>query len=218
MGAYNHRMINQYSRNYKPPVTKDEMIAFEADIASEFNNGRIPHPVHLSGGNEDQLLKIFKEFQFGDFVFSTWRNHLHGLLAGIPPEEVKRQIMDGRSMTVCSPEHNFFASAIVGGCIPIALGVAWQLKRENKENRVWLFLGDMGAMTGMAYECSNYARWHGLNLYIVVEDNKKSVCTDTKSAWGSSYQNSPAKHLIANRDYEFTLPFPHAGAGKRVNF
>ncbi len=199
-------------------LSKEELIAFEADIAAEFNAGHICAPIHLSGGNENQLLEIFKDFKQGDWVFSTWRNHWHALLAGIPPEEVKRQIMAGRSMTVCSPEHRFFSSAIVGGCIPIALGVAWQLHREGKNNCVRLFLGDMAAMSGMAYECSNYALWHGLNLYIVCEDNGKSVCTETRSAWGKDYQRSPAKYIVANRDYQFQLPWPHSGSGKRINF
>lgn len=199
-------------------MTPDEMRAFEQSVADDFNNKLIPFPIHLSGGNEQALLDIFKNFKKGDFVFSNWRSHYHALLAGIPPEEVRRQIFAGRSMTICSPEHNFFASAIVGGCLPIALGVAWQLKREGKDNRVWLFAGDMTAMSGMAYECANYARWHGLNLYIVCEDNGKSVCTNTSEAWGMSYQKSPAKHLVANRDYEFQLPWPHSGAGQRIQF
>lgn len=207
-------------------VTDEEtiasLIAFEADIAAEFNAGHIRAPVHLSGGNEQQLIDIFKKshwpFKKGDWVFSNWRSHYHALLAGIPPEEVKRQIMIGRSMTMCSPEHNFFASAIVSGCLPIALGVAWQIKQRGSDERIWCFLGDMTAMSGMAYECSNYARRHDLPLYITVEDNGKSVCTNTKDAWGMPYQLSPAKHIVANNDYEFELPYPHAGAGKRVQF
>lgn len=199
-------------------MTPDELKAFEADIANEFNAGNIRAPIHLSGGNEQQLIDIFKEFKDEDWCFSTWRNHYHALLAGIPAKEVKRQIMAGRSMTISSVEHRFLSSAIVGGCIPIALGVAWQLHKEGKKDRVWLFLGDMAAMSGMAYECANYARWHGLNLYIVVEDNGKSVCTDTRSAWGMDYAGSPAKYCTANNDYQFVLPWPHSGAGKRVNF
>ncbi len=199
-------------------MTPEELVNFEKGIAQEFNAGKIRAPIHLSGGNEQQLIDIFKDFKKGDWVFSSWRNHFHALLAGIPPEEAKRQIMAGRSMTVCSPDHNFFSSAIVGGCIPIALGVAWQLHREGKPNRVYLFLGDMAAMSGMAYECANYARWHGLNLYIVVESNGKSVCTDTKAAWGVSYENSPAAHIVANNDYHYELPWPHAGSGVRIQF
>lgn len=203
-------MIKEYSVQF----LKD----FELDIASEFNFGHIRAPIHLAGGNEQQLLETFQDAKIGDFFFCSWRNHYHALLAGIPTEEVRRQIFAGRSMTVCSPEHNFFSSAIVGGCIPIALGVAWQLKQEGKNNRVWLFLGDMGAMSGMAYECANYARWHGLNLYIVVEDNGKSVCTVTKEAWGQPYKRSPAAHIVANKDYQWELPWPHSGAGKRIQF
>jgi len=195
-------------------MTPEELIAFEADIAAEYNAGKIRYPVHLSGGNENQLIDIFKNFKKGDWVFSTWRNHWHALLAGIPKEEVKRQIMAGRSMTVSSVEHNFFSSAIVAGCCPIALGVAWALKRQGSENKVWLFLGDMAACTGIAHECRNYAVMHDLPLRIVIEDNGKSVCTYTGVTWGKS------QYVMANCDYyhRYVLPWPHAGAGQRIQF
>ncbi len=194
-------------------LTKEELIAFEADIAAEFNAGHIRAPIHLSGGNEDQLIDIFKDFRLGDWVFSSWRNHYHALLAGVPEGKVKRQIMAGRSMTVCSPEHCFFSSAIVAGCIPIAMGVAWEIKRRKGKEKVWCFIGDMTACTGIAHECSNYAIEHGLPLKMIVEDNGKSVCTDTKSVWGGD------KPMIsADIYYEWGLPWPHSGSGKRINF
>ena len=200
-------------------LSKEELIAFEADVAKDFNLGLIRAPIHLSGGNEDQLLEIFKDFRKGDWVFSSWRNHYHALLAGIPPEEVKRQIMAGRSMTVCSPEHRFFSSAIVGGCIPIAMGVAWQIKRMGGKGKVWLFIGDMTACTGIAYECSNYAMGHDLPLRIIVEDNGKSVCTDTASVWGKeSVMWGGDKPFISAEYYRWNLPWPHSGAGKRIQF
>jgi pyruvate dehydrogenase E1 component alpha subunit len=194
-------------------VNKQELIDFEADIAATFNRGEIKAPIHLSGNNEDHLIDIFKDFKKGDWCFSTWRNHYHALLAGIPPEEVKRQIMAGRSMTICSPEHRFFSSAIFAGCCPIALGAAWQIRRRGGSERVWLFIGDMCAHSGLAYECVKYARAHELPLVVVIEDNGKSVCTDTKEVWGN------ADHDIDNNYYySFILPFPHSGSGKRVNF
>ncbi len=194
-------------------LSPEELIAFEKDIADIYNTGSIRYPIHLSGGNESQLIYVFKNFKKGDWIFSTWRNHYHALLAGIPKEEVKRQILAGRSMTVCSPEHKFFSSAIVNGCTPIALGVAWQIKRTGGEERVWLFLGDMAAMAGIATECAKYAKQHGLPLVIVVEDNGKSVCTDTKAAWNDGdYDFSPDYY------YQYELPHPHSGAGKRINF
>ena len=210
-------------------LSKEELISFEQSIADSFNRGEIKAPIHLSGGNEEVLINIFEDFRKGDFCFSSWRNHYHALLAGVPPEEVKRQIMAGRSMTVCSPKHRFFSSAIVGGCIPIALGVAWQIKRMGGKERVFLFIGDMTAMSGMAYECAEYRKNHNLPLYFIIEDNGKSVCTDTRLVWNiESGQNQFGhipplliwkNHFTANDlYYQFQLPWPHSGSGKRINF
>ena len=123
-------------------MTEEELIAFEADIAREFNAGNIHAPVHLSGGNEQQLIDIFREVKSTDWVCSTHRSHYHALLKGIPPAEVKRQIMAGRSMFISSPEHRFISSAIVGGMLPIACGLAYA------GERVWCFVGDMARCTG----------------------------------------------------------------------
>ena len=193
-------------------MSPDELIAFEADIAKEFNAGNIRAPIHLSGGNEKQLIKIFKDFREGDWCFNTWRSHYAALLSGIQPEKVKAQIMAGRSMTLCWPEHRFFSSAIFAGCCPIALGVAWQIQRRGGTERVWLFLGDMAAQSGAAIECFNYARAHSLPIIFVVEDNGKSVCTDTSSVWGA-YNG-----INADYHYMFTLPWPHSGSGTRIQF
>lgn len=193
-------------------ITAQELIDFEKDIAERYDRAEIPHPIHLSGGNEEYLINIFKDFQQGDWAFSSWRNHYHALLAGVPPEEVRKQILDGKSMTVCSSEYRFMASAIVSGCIPIALGVGWEIKHRGGSERVWLFLGDMAAQTGMAMECHNYAKEHNLPLIFVLEDNGKSVCTITKDVWPEYRGIKPDYY------YQWTLPWPHAGAGKRIQF
>jgi TPP-dependent pyruvate/acetoin dehydrogenase alpha subunit len=195
-------------------MSPDELIAFEQDIASEYNAGNIKAPIHLSGGNEQQLIDVFKDFRLGDYVFSTWRSHYHALLAGVPPEKVEAQIMAGRSMTLCWPEHRFFSSAIVAGCCPIAVGVGWQIKQASGNEHVYCFLGDMATLTGLATECMRYARWHELPVRFVIEDNGKSVCTDTKQTW--NIENIPA--YGAYRYYKYDLTWPHSGAGKRINF
>ncbi len=195
-------------------MTAQELIDFESKIAAKFNNAEIPFPIHLSKGNEQFLLEIFKDFLQGDWCFSQWRNHYHALLAGIPPEEVRRQIMIGRSMTICSPEHHFFASAIVAGIIPIALGVAWQIKRTGGKEHVFCFLGDMTAQTGMAMECYNYATEHNLPIAWVVEDNGKSVCTNTKDVWPEYRGIKPDYYY----QWDLSQHYPHAGAGHRVQF
>ena len=44
---------------------------FEERIANQFNEGKIQAPVHLSDGNESQLIEIFKSIRSEDFVFCS---------------------------------------------------------------------------------------------------------------------------------------------------
>ena len=199
-------------------MDKQELIDFELDIAATFNRGEIKAPIHLSGGNEAQLISIFKDFKKGDYCFSSWRNHYHALLAGIPPEEVKRQIMAGRSMTICSPEHRFFSSAIFAGCCPIALGVAWEIKRRGGDEKIFCFVGDMCALSGLYYECRNYGSYHDLPIVWIIEDNRKSVCTDTRSVWGLVQGIEWLEKGDRELSYKYQLPWPHSGSGKRIQF
>jgi pyruvate dehydrogenase E1 component alpha subunit len=194
-------------------MSPDELIAFEEDIAATYETGVIRAPIHLSGGNEPQLIEVFKDFRPGDYVFSNWRSHYHALLAGVPPEKVKAAIMAGKSMTLCWPEHRFFSSAIFAGCLPIALGVAWQIKRTEGKERVFIFIGDMCALSGLARECLQYANGHNLPLETVVENNGISVCTKTADAWGNIEWD---KKIITG--YNYDLGWPHSGSGKRINF
>ena len=63
---------------------KSFLIDFETEIKEIYEDGKITAPVHLSGGNEDQLIEIFKDVDKDDWVFSSWRNHYHALLHGVP--------------------------------------------------------------------------------------------------------------------------------------
>ncbi len=192
-------------------MTKDQLIAFENDIASIYETGAIKGPVHLSGGNETQLIEIFKEIRPTDWVFSNWRSHYHALLHGIPPEKVKAEILAGRSISLQFPEHRFYTSAIVGGILPIAVGVALAIKRRSGSERVWCFLGDMTAHTGVYQECLQYSRGHSLPIQFIVEDNDLSVKTLTAQAWGS-------RGYGCDRMYRYQSRWPHSGIGKRVDF
>ena len=44
-------------------TTKKELIDFELDIKKIYEAGKIRAPIHLSGNNEEQLLKIFKKIK-----------------------------------------------------------------------------------------------------------------------------------------------------------
>lgn len=195
-------------------LTAEELIAFEADIAAEFNSGNIRSPIHLDGGNEQQLIEIFQNVKPNDWVCCSWRSHYKALLAGIPPAKVKAAIMAGHSITLCFPEHRFVSSAIVGGILPIALGIAWSIKRNGGSERVYCFLGDMTSTTGMFTECAVYAHGHDLPISYVIEDNGISVVTPTQETWGSTFK-AKTDHVLG---FHYASKFPHSGAGRRINF
>ena len=196
-------------------MTRDDLIAFEEDIASEFNAGNIPYPVHLSSGNEDLLLDVFKDIREEDWVCGSWRSHLHCLLKGVPPEELKQAIMDGRSIALSFPEYRVLCSAIVAGIAPIAMGIAMGIKCSGGTEVVHCFLGDMSAETGIAHECRKYARNHDLPIHWIVEDNETSVCTPTAETWGC---RGDWAHEPNVTHYRYSSHWPHAGAGQRVEF
>ena len=190
--------------------TPETLAAFERDIADTFNRGGIRSPVHLSGGNERQLIAIFRDVQPQDWVCGTWRAHYHCLLKGVSPDELKAAIVAGRSIALCFPEQRVICSAMVGGIAPIALGLAWSIKRDNGRERVWCFLGDMADTSGIVHECRRYAAGHALPITFVVEDNGKSVSTDTLEVWGWESQD-------CSDYYRYNLTHSHVGTGRWVH-
>jgi pyruvate dehydrogenase E1 component alpha subunit len=138
------------------------------------------------------------------------------LLKGVPQEQIKKDILEGKSITLCYPEYNVYSSAIVTGNIPIATGVALDIKRKGQTNHVWCFVGDMTSETGTFFENWKYAVNHDLPITFVIEDNSKSVCTITKEVWNSDlYFKNETRKIIY---YQYETKYPHAGAGKRIQF
>jgi TPP-dependent pyruvate/acetoin dehydrogenase alpha subunit len=191
-----------------------DLIDFENDIISHWEGGEIKGPIHLSNGNEKELIRIFSKIGIDDWVFSTWRSHYHALLHGMEPDKLKQKILDGKSITIVDKESKFYASAIVTGTLPIALGVAKAIKLQGSDNKVWVFLGDMAFESGIFYEVHKYARNYDLPLYFVVEDNGVSTNTPTLDTWNGIQREIPEDVIY----YKYESKFPHYGTGKWVVF
>jgi hypothetical protein len=76
----------------------------------------------------------------------------------------------------------------------------------------------MTAETGIAHESIKYARNHRLPMRFIVEDNAKSVCTDTRSAWAQPRLSFEDVRDEVVHYYRYETRYPHAGAGVRVQF
>jgi pyruvate dehydrogenase E1 component alpha subunit len=205
--------IDQYDVVRNIDYTVDDLIAFENLIISHWENAKIRGPIHLSEGNEESLIEIFKRIKTTDWVFSTWRSHYHALLKGLPVDWLEQEVLAGRSISVCNIDERFYSSAIVGGTLSIALGVATELKRSNSTDKVWCFIGDMSFESGIFYEVHKYARNFDLPLHFVVEDNGVSTYTPTISTWGVT--RSLPSDVVR---YTYKSKYPHYGTGKWIVF
>lgn len=195
-------------------MNAEQLIAFETEIAELFNVGKIKAPVHLSHGSEEPLIRIFKDIRPQDWVLCSWRSHYQCLLKGVPAAELREEILAGRSIALCFPDYRILSSAIVGGTLPIAVGLGMGIKRSGEDARVHVFIGDMTAETGIFSECFKYANNWDLPVYFHIEDNGRSVCTNTQESWGTV---GSSRNQIDRFSYD-PSKYPHAGAGKRVQF
>jgi pyruvate dehydrogenase E1 component alpha subunit len=195
-------------------LTLQDLINFEELIVSHWEGGKIRGPIHLSNGNEEQLIEISKRIDPSDWVFSTWRSHYHALIKGICPVWLEEQILKGKSITICNLKDKFYSSAIVGGTLSIALGVAMNIKKSGSNEKVWVFVGDMSFESGIFYEIHKYARNFDLPLYFVVEDNGVSTYTPTEVTWNNIKRDVPDDVIW----YQYKSKYPHYGSGKWVTF
>lgn len=189
-----------------------ELVAFENRVAAAFEAKKIRAPIHLVGGNEVPLMEIFNLFiPRTAWVISTWRSHYHALLHGVPEKRIMDEILAGRSMMLHFPEYRFLTSAIMGGGLSIACGIAAALPSAQ---HVFCFVGDMAASSGAFYEAVQYADGHNLPLTFVVEDNGLSTNTPTDKAWGFI---EPINSSRVHR-YSYVRTQPHCGSGTYVAF
>ena len=203
-------------------IDKQDLIYFEQDILECFEHKEIKSPIHLAGGNENELIEIFQDVRPQDWVCTTWRSHYECLLKGVPPKNLKKKIIDGYSISLCFRDYRVISSAIVGGITPIALGLAKAAKEQNKDEKIYCFIGDMSATTGIFFECWNYSVGHDLPIVWIIADNGKSVCTPTQKMWKFNRHHMDFNGVPIEKTkiiyYQYGHTFPHSGGGKHVPF
>ena len=195
-------------------LTSEDLKSFEEEVKTTYEAGNIKAPVHLAGGNEENLIDIFQYVHQDDWVFASWRNHYHALLHGVPKDTLMDLVVRGKSMSVYSKEPKLYTSSIVGGIIPIALGTAKAQKESGSDRKTWCFIGDMTFESGLFYEAYKYSKNFDLPLQFVVEDNNMSTNTPTDETWGGVKRNVPDDVIY----YKYEREFPHHGTGNWVLF
>jgi pyruvate dehydrogenase E1 component alpha subunit len=166
---------------------------FEDKCAEMYYRGKMFGFVHLYNGQEAVSSGIIKALRTkGDYVCSTYRDHVHALSAGVPAKQVMAELFGketgcskgrGGSMHMFSAEHGLLGGyAFVAEGIPVATGAAFQSKYrreamgdESSDAVAVCFFGDGASNNGQFFECLNMAALWKLPIIYVVENNKWAI-------------------------------------------
>ncbi len=165
--------------------------------------GEIRAHYHLYIGQEAAGTGACAALAPDDVVFTAHRNHGHVIAKGGDPGKVLAEIigrsggyLGGRGGTfhVAAPELGILhTSAIVGGALPIAAGVAFATKRKKGQRATLAFFGDGTMEEGVFYETLNLAQLWKLPLIFFMENN--SVSPQERAGRGSPTSVHAAKAL-----------------------
>jgi acetoin:2,6-dichlorophenolindophenol oxidoreductase subunit alpha len=156
---------------------------FEETVLEAFPRGLIFGTTHTSIGQEADAAGVLSQIEVGDIVVSNHRCHGHFLAYGGPMVGLAAELM-GRETGVCGgrggSQHlqwrDFYANGILGGTIPLAVGMA--LAEKQRQGRVVVaFTGDGALGEGVVYESLNMAALWRLPVLIVLENNRYAQST-----------------------------------------
>ncbi len=191
-------------------MTAEDLIDGEEELVRLWEAGEIPFLTHFSGGNELELIKIFRDIKPTDWVFASHRAHYHARLHGMSQEQLKAEVLAGRSMFLYMKR--FICSAIVAGTASIAAGAALAIKMRGGTERVHCFIGDAGTEEGHWFEAVQFVQWRDLPCHFYIEDNNISCGVTQEQRRGSDWDWTYPSCVTR---YKYKMTLPHAGTWTR---
>ena len=169
---------------------------FEQKCAEVYRIGKIGGFCHLYVGQEAIAVGTIMALKEGDYVITSYRDHVQATVAGISPEAVMAELYGkaggvvkgkGGSMHMFSKEHNFFGGhGIVGGQIGVGTGMAYAQKYKGTDNVTLCFFGEAAVNQGIFHESLNMAELWDLPIIYICENNKYGMGTSQTRAMSIS--------------------------------
>ena len=200
-------------RNTLIAMLRDMLLArsFEERAAEEYTRGNIAGFLHLYPGEEAVAVGVLHAAEPGDYVVSTYREHVHALVRGIPPGAVMAELFGrrdgccrgmGGSMHLFDRARRFMGGyAIVGETYPVAAGIAYSIAMRNLPEAVICFFGDGAVNQGTFHESLNMAALWQLPVLFVCENNRYQIGTEIHrhSAVTDVYKRACGYHIPAEQ-------------------
>ena len=160
---------------------------FEDRCAELYTQEKIRGFLHLYDGEEAIAAGVIPLLDADDRVVGTYREHGHALVRGVPMNEVMAEMYGkaegcsggrGGSMHLFSAAHNFYGgNAIVGGGLPLSVGLALADKMRGEDRVTACFFGEGAVAEGEFHESLNLASLWDLPVLFICENNKYAMGT-----------------------------------------
>lgn len=154
---------------------------FEEKCAELYSAEKIRGFLHLYIGEEAVASGVMQALAPDDAVVATYREHGHALLKGVPMPSVMAEMYGkltgcskgrGGSMHIFSADQRFYGgNAIVGGGLPLAVGLALADKMQGRARVTTCFFGEGAVAEGEFHESMNLAALWQLPVLFVCENN-----------------------------------------------
>ena len=181
---------------------------FEERAAELYQAGRIRGFLHLYIGEEAVGVGAMQALVPDDNIVATYREHGHALARGLPPGRLMAEMYGkangcsggrGGSMHFFDAERRFFGGyAIVGGGLPIAVGLALADKMRGDKRITACFFGEGAVAEGEFHESMNLAELWQLPVLFLCENNLYAM--------GTAYRLSEAQTDLMTKAQGYRIP------------
>ncbi|MBI5116988.1 pyruvate dehydrogenase (acetyl-transferring) E1 component subunit alpha [Candidatus Poribacteria bacterium] len=165
---------------------------FEEKTNQMYQKGKITGFCHLYIGEEAVGVGAISAIRETDYVVTGYRDHGQAIAKGVDPKRVMAELFGkeagvskgkGGSMHMFDKEKRFMGGdAIVGGDLPLAVGIGFAIKYQKIDDIVLCFFGDGAANEGAFHESFNLASLWNLPVLFFCENNKYGMGTSIERA------------------------------------
>lgn len=163
---------------------------FEEKVGVAYTKRKFSGFLHLHIGQEGLAVGVQAALRPSDYMISGYRSHTQSIGKGLDPKVVMAELFSkvdgccrgkGGSMHMLSAENRFFGGhGIVGGQVPLAAGVGFAIRYEDKDDICVCYMGDAATNQGQFFEALNMAATWDLPVLFIIENNKYGMGTDIR--------------------------------------
>jgi len=181
---------------------------FEERSAQLYQEEKIRGFLHLYIGEEAVAVGVMGALEPEDAVVATYREHGHALARGVAPGSVMAEMYGkvegcsrgrGGSMHLFDADNRFYGgNAIVGGGLPLAVGLALADHLSGRRRVTAVFFGEGAVAEGEFHESMNLAALWDLPVLFCCENNLYAM--------GTAIERSESQTHLTLKAASFEIP------------